>query len=42
MTAALLSVLIGARLRLTGAECVEKSCPDFFEQLERAGIRVTT
>ncbi|HSP80319.1 MAG TPA: 3-phosphoshikimate 1-carboxyvinyltransferase, partial [Myxococcaceae bacterium] len=41
MVAATLSVLSGVPLRLTGPECVEKSFPGFWRQLERAGARLS-
>jgi 3-phosphoshikimate 1-carboxyvinyltransferase len=40
MVSATLAVLSGARLSLTGPECVEKSFPGFWRQLERAGVRL--
>jgi 3-phosphoshikimate 1-carboxyvinyltransferase len=42
MVAATLSVLSGVPLTLTGPECVEKSFPGFWKQLERTGVRLTT
>jgi 3-phosphoshikimate 1-carboxyvinyltransferase len=41
MVSATLSVLSGARLTLTGPECVEKSFPGFWRQVERVGVRLT-
>jgi len=41
MVAATLSVLSGVPLTLTGPECVEKSFPGFWRQLERTGVRLT-
>jgi 3-phosphoshikimate 1-carboxyvinyltransferase len=41
MVSATLSVLSGARLSLTGPECVEKSFPGFWRQMERAGVRLS-
>ena len=41
MVSATLSVLSGVPLTLTGPECVEKSFPGFWRQLERAGVRLT-
>jgi 3-phosphoshikimate 1-carboxyvinyltransferase len=41
MVAATLSVLSGVPLTLTGPECVEKSFPGFWKQLERTGVRLT-
>ncbi len=41
MVAATLAVLSGARLALTGPECVEKSFPGFWRQVERAGVRLS-
>jgi 3-phosphoshikimate 1-carboxyvinyltransferase len=41
MVSATLSVLSGVRLTLTGPECVEKSFPGFWRQLERAGVRLS-
>lgn len=41
MVSATLSVLSGARLTLTGPECVEKSFPGFWRQLQRAGVRLS-
>jgi 3-phosphoshikimate 1-carboxyvinyltransferase len=40
MVSATLAVLSGARLSLTGPECVEKSFPGFWRQMERAGVRL--
>jgi 3-phosphoshikimate 1-carboxyvinyltransferase len=42
MVAATLSVLSGVPLALTGPECVEKSFPGFWRQLERTGVRLTS
>ncbi|HEX5749208.1 MAG TPA: 3-phosphoshikimate 1-carboxyvinyltransferase [Archangium sp.] len=42
MVAATLSVLSGVPLSLTGPECVEKSFPGFWRQLERTGVRLTS
>jgi 3-phosphoshikimate 1-carboxyvinyltransferase len=42
MVAATLSVLSGVPLTLTGPECVEKSFPGFWRQLERIGVRLTS
>ncbi|MBN1209417.1 MAG: 3-phosphoshikimate 1-carboxyvinyltransferase [Myxococcaceae bacterium] len=41
MVSATLAVLSGARLTLTGPECVEKSFPGFWRQLQRAGVRLS-
>jgi len=41
MVSATLAVLSGARLSLTGPECVEKSFPGFWRQMERAGVRLS-
>ncbi|MFL5356946.1 3-phosphoshikimate 1-carboxyvinyltransferase [Archangium sp.] len=41
MVSATLSVLSGVPLTLTGPECVEKSFPGFWRQLERAGVRLS-
>lgn len=41
MVSATLSILSGARLTLTGPECVEKSFPGFWRQVERVGVRLT-
>ncbi|MDY7231623.1 3-phosphoshikimate 1-carboxyvinyltransferase [Hyalangium rubrum] len=41
MVSATLAVLSGARLTLTGPECVEKSFPGFWRQLEKAGVRLS-
>lgn len=41
MTAATLCVLSGTPLLLTGPECVEKSFPGFWRQLERAGALIS-
>jgi 3-phosphoshikimate 1-carboxyvinyltransferase len=41
MVSATLSVLSGSALTLTGPECVEKSFPGFWQQLERAGVRIS-
>jgi 3-phosphoshikimate 1-carboxyvinyltransferase len=41
MVSATLAVLSGARLTLTGPECVEKSFPGFWRQLERTGVRLS-
>jgi 3-phosphoshikimate 1-carboxyvinyltransferase len=41
MVSATLSILSGARLTLTGPECVEKSFPGFWRQVERAGVRLS-
>ncbi len=41
MVSATLAVLSGARLTLTGPECVEKSFPGFWRQMERTGVRLT-
>jgi 3-phosphoshikimate 1-carboxyvinyltransferase len=38
MSAATLAVLAGVPLRLSGADCVEKSFPTFFRELELAGV----
>lgn len=40
MSAATLAVLTGARLRLTGPECVGKSFPGFWDELARAGVHL--
>jgi 3-phosphoshikimate 1-carboxyvinyltransferase len=40
MVSATLAVLSGARLTLTDPECVEKSFPGFWRQMERAGVRL--
>ncbi|WP_199242999.1 3-phosphoshikimate 1-carboxyvinyltransferase [Vitiosangium sp. GDMCC 1.1324] len=42
MVAATLSVVSGVPLTLTGPECVEKSFPGFWRQLERTGVRLTS
>ncbi|XXF81121.1 3-phosphoshikimate 1-carboxyvinyltransferase [Myxococcaceae bacterium GXIMD 01537] len=42
MVSATLSVLSGVPLTLTGPECVEKSFPGFWRQLERAGARISS
>ena len=39
MSAATLAVLSGAPLELTGPECVSKSFPGFWRQLQAAGVR---
>ncbi|WP_224246157.1 3-phosphoshikimate 1-carboxyvinyltransferase [Hyalangium gracile] len=41
MVSATLSILSGARLTLTGPECVEKSFPGFWRQVERVGVRLS-
>ena len=41
MVSATLSALSGVPLTLTGPECVEKSFPGFWRQLERTGARLT-
>jgi 3-phosphoshikimate 1-carboxyvinyltransferase len=41
MVAATLSALCGARLQLTGPECVEKSFPGFWRQMELTGARLS-
>ncbi|WP_434390719.1 3-phosphoshikimate 1-carboxyvinyltransferase [Melittangium boletus] len=41
MVSATLSVLSGVPLALTGPECVEKSFPGFWRQLERTGVRLS-
>ncbi|HYH94816.1 3-phosphoshikimate 1-carboxyvinyltransferase [Hyalangium sp.] len=41
MVSATLSVLSGVPLTLTGPECVEKSFPGFWRQVERMGVRLT-
>ena len=41
MSAATLSVLSGVPLTLHGPECVAKSFPGFWAQLQRAGVRLT-
>ncbi len=41
MVSATLSVLSGVPLELTGPECVEKSFPGFWRQLQRAGVRIS-
>ncbi|HET9450670.1 MAG TPA: 3-phosphoshikimate 1-carboxyvinyltransferase [Aggregicoccus sp.] len=41
MSAATLSVLSGVPLTLGGPECVAKSFPGFWAQLQRAGVRLT-
>jgi 3-phosphoshikimate 1-carboxyvinyltransferase len=41
MVSATLSVLSGVPLDLTGPECVEKSFPGFWRQLQRAGVRIS-
>lgn len=41
MSAATLAVLTGAQLTLTGASCVKKSFPGFWQQLDRAGVLST-
>lgn len=41
MSAATLSVLSGVPLALHGPECVAKSFPGFWTQLQRAGVRLT-
>lgn len=42
MVAATLSVLSGVALTLTGPECVEKSFPGFWRQMERTGARLSS
>jgi 3-phosphoshikimate 1-carboxyvinyltransferase len=41
MVSATLSILSGAKLTLTGPECVEKSFPGFWRQVERVGVRLS-
>jgi 3-phosphoshikimate 1-carboxyvinyltransferase len=41
MSAATLSVLSGVPLTLHGPDCVTKSFPGFWAQLQRAGVRLT-
>ena len=41
MVSATLSLLSGVPLTLTGPECVEKSFPGFWKQMERTGVRLS-
>lgn len=42
MSAATLAVIAGVPLQLEGPDCVDKSFPDFFGQLQQAGVRLRT
>ena len=42
MVSATLSLLSGVPLTLTGPECVEKSFPGFWKQMERTGVRLSS